>query len=202
MVYVFLITSVLYLFSKSPEAAFSDFFWDSVCVMWYFSGSCLISCFADTWRFPRSCVVKGHVISYWSRCLRGWVMFRKNMNIAPQTVRWCPCIGVPCNALLVFTDDALALICLAMLCWSSLIFACLDFIETNVSKNFSWYSGCSVLLLQTHADSGEPNSVSWMEPLLLIHVKCFILDCWYPDKEDWNCPPKLLLYRSTSPFTY
>lgn len=36
--------------------------------------------------------------------------------------------------------------------------------------------------------------------LLLIHVWCFGLDCWYPNNNIWNCPKVLVLNRSTSPF--
>lgn len=28
------------------------------------------------------------------------------------------------------------------------------------------------------------------------------LNCWYPNDEEWNCPKKLLLNRSTTPFSY
>jgi hypothetical protein len=38
----------------------------------------------------------------WSRHLRGYVVFGKNISRAPQTVEGCSCITTPCNALLVF----------------------------------------------------------------------------------------------------
>jgi hypothetical protein len=28
------------------------------------------------------------------------------------------------------------------------------------------------------------------------------LDCWNPDKEEWDCPEKLLLNGSVTPFSY
>jgi hypothetical protein len=53
--------------------------------------------------FSGSCLVRRHMIFCWSRHLRGGMMFRKNINITPQTVRGS-CIGSPYNASLVFTD--------------------------------------------------------------------------------------------------
>ena len=40
----------------------------------------------DTWCFSGSCLVKGHVMFFWSRCLREHVMFRKSIRITHQTV--------------------------------------------------------------------------------------------------------------------
>lgn len=51
--------------------------------------------------------------------------------------------------------DGLALVHLTMLCWSLLIFTCYDFVERGAPKSFSWYSGCVLTLLWTHADSAE-----------------------------------------------
>ena len=80
-----------------------------------------------------------HVISFWklsnermfhcNRHLRGNMMFRTNIYIAPQTMRGCSCI--------------------ALLCWSSLIFACHDFIEINMPNNFLWHSSCFLYNLVT-----------------------------------------------------
>lgn len=71
----------------------------------------------DPWCFARSCLVKGHVMFCWSECLRWGMLFRKNLNITPQTVRewftlqsftglcwWHSYIGTLCNTWLVFTD--------------------------------------------------------------------------------------------------
>jgi hypothetical protein len=41
-------------------------------------------------------------------------MFRKIINITPQTVGGGSGISIPCFALLVFGNDALALVCLAL----------------------------------------------------------------------------------------
>ena len=77
-----------------------------------FSGNCLMrGCFAeadtwedvllrtDVWCFSGSCLVKGHAMFCWSRCLRGCVMFGKSINltqlsssIQKKTVR-APLIG-------------------------------------------------------------------------------------------------------------
>lgn len=89
--------------------------------------------------FSRSCLVKGHVVVCWSRRLRGHVMLRKNINTTRQTV-----------------SNALVFVRLGMLCWSSLIFACCNFIERNMPGNFSWCSGCFLLLLWTCANLGSP----------------------------------------------
>jgi hypothetical protein len=52
-------------------------------------------------------------------------MFAKTITRTPETV-----------------NDALALVRLAKLHWSSLIFICCGFIERKAPKNFSWYSSC------------------------------------------------------------
>jgi hypothetical protein len=45
------------------------------------------------------CLVKGHVMFYWSGCLREHMMFRKGVSITQQTV-----------------DNGVALVCLATIC--------------------------------------------------------------------------------------
>jgi hypothetical protein len=69
-------------------------------------------------------------------------------------------------------NNALALVLLATLCWSLLIFAdllcCHGFTERKALKNFSWLSSYFLLLLQTHADLAQPRGFFWMEPLPLI----------------------------------
>jgi len=52
-----------------------------------------------------SCLVKEHVVFSWSSYLRGHVTFRKSISITQQTM-----------------DNAVPLVCLATLCWSSLGF--------------------------------------------------------------------------------
>lgn len=69
-------------------------------------------------------LVKEHVMFCWSRHVRGHMMFEKRISITQQTV-----------------DNTLVLVHLAGLCWpspcwSSLIFACCDFIERSTPKNF------------------------------------------------------------------
>lgn len=76
-------------------------------------------------------------------------MLRKNINITHS--KW---------------KDALSLVCLAVLHWSSLDFACGDFTESNRPEDFLWYSSCFVPLLKTHANSVEPCGFFWAEPLL------------------------------------
>ena len=105
-----------------------------------------------------------------------------------------------------------ALVHLTTLCWSSLIFTCRDFIEKNVPKNFSWYSGCFLLSLQT-ANSAQPHGFFWIDPLLLIQVWCLPvrLDCCYwfmLDVLDWTAnilttnsgisPKELILNKYTN----
>jgi hypothetical protein len=77
--------------------------------------------------------------------------------------------------MLVFADDALALVCLAFF----LIIASHDFIERNTLKNFWWHSGCFFLLPWDECRLVEPLGFFWIELPLLIHVWCFVsvLDC-------------------------
>lgn len=112
-------------------------------------------CFAgtDMWCFSRTCLGKRHLTFCWSGCLRQWVMFKKNINVAHR--QW---------------EEALALVRLATLCWSSLIFNCHDFIDSNVPKNFSWYPGHFLPPPQTPADSCQFSRASWV-----------------PVSSGWNC---------------
>lgn len=59
---------------------------------------------ADKRCFPGSCLVRGHVMFCWSGHLRGHVLFGKGVRITQQTV-----------------DKALTLVCLATLCWLSVV---------------------------------------------------------------------------------
>lgn len=73
--------------------------------MWYFLEAVLregMRCFAE------------------NRHLRGHMMFRKNINESPQAVKSCSCIATMWHALLLFAG------CVT-LCWSCLVFVCLDF---------------------------------------------------------------------------
>lgn len=152
------------------------FLWRLSCVMSCFSGSSLLrGCFVeadmwedalqriDIWCFSGRCLEKkGHVMFYWSRSLRGHMIFGKNLSITQQTV-----------------DNALALVSLAFLV--DLHLSQSDFIEKNAPKNFSWYSGGFWPLLQPPADwPAETRGFFWIEPLLPIHVWCSAsgLDCW------------------------
>lgn len=77
-------------------------------------------------------------------------MFGKSINgIIIQTVRGLICFffSSPCRASLAFTDNALALVYLEMLCcWFLLSFICRDDVERNAPKNVSENSGCFLLL--------------------------------------------------------
>jgi hypothetical protein len=53
--------------------------------------------------FSGSCLVKGHGMFCWSRCLQGHMMFGKGISGTQQTV-----------------DSILALVCIAGLHWASL----------------------------------------------------------------------------------
>ena len=92
---------------------------------------------------------------------------------------------------------------------SSLIIVCNNFIEGNAPKN-SWSSSNFWPLLQTRINwqslmvSSGSNSLCWF-----LNGDCDYqattadlceLNCWYPDNEDWDHPPKLFLNRSTSAF--
>ena len=161
---------------KMSEVEICDFFGDSVVWCHVFSGSSLLrGCFVeadmwedalqriDIWCFSGRCLEKkGHVMFYWSRSLRGHMIFGKYISITQQTV-----------------DNALALVSLAFLV--DLHLSQSDFIEKNAPKNFSWYSGGFWRLLQPPADwPAETRGFFWIEPLLPIHVWCSAsgLDCW------------------------
>ena len=58
---------------------------------------------ADIWCFSGSCLGKGHVGFCWRRCLRGHMTFGKGISITQEIV-----------------DDAVPLVHLDSLCWSSL----------------------------------------------------------------------------------
>ena len=115
----------------------------------------------DTWYFSKSCLVEGHVMLCWRRCLRGHTMFGKSRNITQQTV-----------------DDALALVCVVTLCWSSVGIADAQFL--------CWRS----LVV-----SSGLHCCYW----LLFGV---VLVDWTADNEDWNCPKELFLNSSTTPVSY
>jgi hypothetical protein len=55
----------------------------------------------DMWCFSGSCLVKGRVVLWWTRCLRGPVMFGKSINISQHTVGNALAFGSLCNRLLV-----------------------------------------------------------------------------------------------------
>jgi hypothetical protein len=69
-------------------------------------------------------------------------MFEKYISTTQQTVK-----------------EAVPLVNLAMLHWSSLIFACCDFVERNTDtlKKCSWCSGCFLPILQSLALSAGSN---------------------------------------------
>jgi hypothetical protein len=113
----------------------------------------------------------------WSRPIKGCTVFRKNLNMTRDSG----------------TRLALwfALHCFASLCWQCsgtgwpwtalLIFACCNFIESNLPKNFSWYS-CSFLLLpRTQANLIEALNLFWTKLPLLICVWCL------PSRLDCSC---------------
>ena len=143
----------------------SWFLWRLSCVMWCFSGICLM----------RGCFC-------WGRHLRGLGKLGKNISITQQ-------IG----------KDTLALVLLAVLCWSSLIFSCLDFTEKNTPKNFSWYSSTFFPLLRTQFGRASR----------FLRSDCYwfmfgVLD-WTADiltMKVGTAPKELLLDRSTSPLSY
>jgi hypothetical protein len=121
----------------------------------------------------------------WSRHRRGPVMFRNNVNMTPQRVGGGSGVGLPCITLLMFT--------------------CCNLVESNLLKNFLWYSFGYLLTLQTQANrwshvvSSELNCHCWVVSgycqvdwtaaadtcwccssgllLLLIHAGVVLVDC-------------------------
>jgi hypothetical protein len=72
-------------------------------------------------------------------------MFRKNINMTPQTVGGGTAIGSPCSYLLCLASPHWQCSCTDSPYIMFLIFACRDFccdvLESYSPKNFSWYSG-------------------------------------------------------------
>ena len=105
-------------------------------------------------------------------------MFGMSINITQQT-----------------EHNTLLLVHLAMLHWSSLIFACHDFIERTMPKNFSWYLlvvvfvelGQFIRVLQFLLDqavaTGSCSDIS-NGLKLSICVSCFRLDSCFPESKD------------------
>ena len=123
----------------------------------------------------------GKTIFCWSWHAKGDVVFRKNINMTPQTVGRRSCFGSPCNA--------------------SLIFACHDFVERNSPSNLSWYFG-DFLLLPWSLANWQRLSVS-----SVLNCHCwfvFGVCCvdWTADNKDWSQPKELYLNRSTAPVSY
>ena len=94
----------------------------------------------------------------WGRHVRGPVMFGKSVSLTQQTAY-----------------DALALVRLATLCWSSRSSLVVTSQRGKVPENFPRCSGCSLLLLLTPADSMEP----WSELLSCVWCLLIGLDCCY-----------------------
>jgi hypothetical protein len=72
------------------------------------------------WCFSESCLLKAHVMFFWSGCLRGHVMFGKSVSTTQQTVD--DTLALVCLAglhwalmMLIFTDNVMALVCFAFL---------------------------------------------------------------------------------------
>jgi hypothetical protein len=140
------------------------------------------------------------VMFCWNRCLRGYVMFRRNTDITPQGVRGWSCISSTCNTLLVFTDLPLSWLCrekyikeLSVVFWLLLL----------TSLNSCLFGWALQFLLDQDTATGSSSGFSNFTGLwLLICVWCFVLDCWYPDSEDWIAPKKVHLNRTASPLCH
>lgn len=118
----------------------------------------------------------------WSRHKGGCVMFRKNINMSPQTV-----------------GEALAWVRLTLHCAALLILAGHEFIDSASPKNFWWYSRGLLLLRWTPAN--------WWSLAVCSRLNCLCWfvrgDCqvdWTAAKEEWNSPEQLFLNKSISPF--
>jgi hypothetical protein len=100
----------------------------------------------------------------WGRHLRSCVIFGKSISRTQQTV-----------------NTTLALVLLAILCLSWVIFSCCDFIKRKAPKNFSWYSSCFLPLLWTRSNLADSSPFFCIVVLLLIQVWCLPigLDCSY-----------------------
>ena len=117
-----------------------------------------------------------------SRHLREHMMFRKNINGAPQT-----------GSLFHYT--------LTTFHWSLLVF--IHFIEIIIPKNFLQCSGWFWPLLWTLANSAEPWCFCWTRQLLLILVWCLLLNSLLVSwQQRVALSPELCLNRSTTPVSY
>ena len=161
---------------------------------WYLWGfSCVMLCFSGR------CLVRGYMIFYWIRHLRRCLMFRKNKNKTPQTVKECSCIGSlqHISGLFPVLLNRFTLQCFAGLYWSSLVTSwrevCL--VESCLLLATSIYlcqfgRALWFLLDQTTVTDSCLGFADWSGLLLLIQVRCFELDCWYPDNKNWNHPQR------------
>ena len=100
----------------------------------------------------------------YSKHMKGCMMFRRNLNMTPQTVSSSSRFGSPCSACLVFADDIHVLFHRTLHCLTSFM-VLLRGKLTNDLVRILW-------LLATSRDLGpigELHSFFWIE-LPLIHV--------------------------------
>lgn len=141
------------------------FCWEQTCC---FSGSCLLrGCFAKANTWQNILLKQTHEWAHdfcWSKCLRGHVLSKKNINRTSQTGNGCSCIGS-------------ALQCFAGLCWSSLIVTSQRVTHQRTSRGISATS-CP---FKTCTNSAEPWGFFWIKRLLWIHDWCLPIwqDCCY-----------------------
>jgi hypothetical protein len=103
--------------------------------------------------------------------------------------------------------DAVPLLCLTTLCWSSFVITSWKEMNQRTFLDIWW-------LLTTFSHEGQlaqPCGFFWIELPLLIYKWCLWADCvitanpcewvcWYTNNEDWNSHKELFLSRSTSLF--
>ena len=102
--------------------------------------------------FSGSCLMKGHGRFCWRRCLKG-LWWLEKYKYYPTELRQTSYMGLPYNALLVFTNAPLALVCLLTLCWALQIFICHDLKEKMHQRNSSGILApfchfCGLMLIQ------------------------------------------------------
>jgi hypothetical protein len=118
----------------------------------------------------------------YSRHVKGWVTFRRNINMTPQTVG---AGALVCSASLRYSSLTAHMYWFTLHCIVELSWWWLD---RNLTKNFSWGS-CSFLLLLWPRLVGEPCGFFWIELPLLILVwyllSGLVCSCWIVSGDCW-----------------
>lgn len=168
------------------------FLWRLSYAILCFSGICLMRrCFpeADMWEdfLLRQTLERMHDL---------WKGYKYNPTNGEQQ----PCIGLPCNVSLFFTNLWLSWLSREIHAKELLV---IFWLLLAASTDLFQFSGALRYIL----DPGVATDLylvlaNYIGLLLLICVWYFGLGFWNSDNEDWNGPRELLLNQCTSPLSY